>query len=133
MIGQEMLNVLGWGQTELSNLQFIGFSYIKQGKYDIAKTLFEALEVLDATNPYNLHTLGAIYVETNEPYKALNVLEKALKLDPKNEISQLNKIQALISLGFKKQALEASQELARGQDPLLRSKAEAILLAEALG
>ena len=133
MIGQEMLNVLGWGELELNNLQFIGFSYIKQGKYDIAKTLFEALEVLDATNPYNLHTLGAIYVETKEPYKALNVLEKALKLDPQNELSKFNKIQALLSLGFKKQALEVCQELSGGKDQILRSKADAILLAEALG
>lgn len=133
MIHEEMLNVLGWNQEDLNNLQFIGFSYIKQGKFDIAKPLFEALEVLDPHNCYNLNTLGGIYIETKEPYKALNALEKALSLEPDNENYQFNKIQALLSLGFKKQALEASLLLAQGKDPILKSKAEALLLAEKLG
>lgn len=133
MIHEEILNILGWKLDDLDNLRFIGFSYIKQGKYEIAKVLFEALEVLEPENPYNLHTLGGIYIETNEPYKALNALEKALTLDPNHEISQFNKIQALLSLGFKKQALETCDLLIRGKDPLLKSKAEAMLLAESLG
>lgn len=133
MIHDEMLNILGWQKDDLNNLQFIGFSYIKQGKFDIAKTLFEALEVLNPEDPYNLNTLGALYIETKEPYKALNVLEKALMLDPQNEISQFNKIQALLSLGFKKQALEVCQILSQAKDAILRSKAEALLLVEKLG
>jgi tetratricopeptide (TPR) repeat protein len=133
MIHTEMLNILGWKKDDLSNLQFIGFSYIKQGKFDIAKTLFEALEVLDPEDAYNLNTLGGLYIETKEPYKALNVLEKALMLDPQNENSQYNRIQALLSLGFRKQALEACLFLSQGKDPILKSKAEALLLAEKLG
>lgn len=133
MMHDEMLNILGWKIDDLNNLQFIGFSYIKQGKFEIAKTLFEALEVLHPEDPYNLSTLGGLYIETKEPYKALNVLEKALMLDPQNEISQFNKIQALLSLGFKKQALEACQMLAQAKDPVLKSKAEALLLVEKLG
>lgn len=133
MLHEEMLNILGWQHDDLSNLQFIGFSYIKQGKFEIARTLFEALEVLDPSSAYNLNTLGGIYIETKEPYKALNAIEKALKLDPQNEITLYNKIQALLSLGFKKQALEACQLLSFAKDPLLKSKAEALLLAEKLG
>jgi hypothetical protein len=54
-------------------------------------------------------------------------------LDPQNEISQFNKIQALLSLGFKKQALEVCQILSQAKDAILRSKAEALLLVEKLG
>ena len=63
MMAQDLLNILGWKKEDLLNLQFIAYSYVKQGKYDIALTLLETLEVLDSNDLYTLQTLGAIYIE----------------------------------------------------------------------
>jgi tetratricopeptide (TPR) repeat protein len=130
MLKDEMKNILGWQQNDLSNLQFVAYNYIKQGKYDVAQTILEALEVLDPTDSYTLQTLGAVYIENKNPYGALNVLEKALQLDPLHELSQFNRIQALISLGLKKQALIDCEKMVNAKNPMLKAKAEAILLSE---
>ena len=46
------LETLGWGEDELDDLRFVGYSYIKQGKYDTALTFFEALIVLSKNHSY---------------------------------------------------------------------------------
>ena len=132
MINLEMLNVLGWNSDDMSNLQFVAYSYIKQGKFRFAESILEALEVLDPTNLYVLQTLGACYIETKNPYKALDSLEKALKLDPTNEMNRYNRVQALISLGLRKQALEDCETLKTSKDEFIRQKAEALLLSASL-
>ncbi|MBS0652032.1 MAG: type III secretion chaperone, partial [Verrucomicrobia bacterium] len=33
MSNVEWLSILGWGGDELEDLRFVGYSYIKQGKY----------------------------------------------------------------------------------------------------
>ena len=130
MLSTEMKNILGWQDADIANLQFVAYNYIKQGKYDVAQTLLEALEVLQPTNAYTLQTLGAVYIENHNPYKALNSLEKALQLDPSHELSQFNRIQALLSLGLKKQALADCQKMVFAHNPILKAKTEAILLSE---
>jgi predicted Zn-dependent protease len=132
MLEQEILNILGWASDELLNLQFIAFSYIKQGKYAIAASILEGLQVLEPSNVYILQTLGALCIELGNPYKALDLIEKALNLDPTNELCRYNKVQALISLGLKKQAFEECEHLKLATSPNLQRKAEAILLSATL-
>jgi predicted Zn-dependent protease len=129
MLSQEMLNILGWKQEQLTSLQFIAFSYIKQGKYDIAQSLLETLEALNPSDLYTLKTLGAVYIETKNALKALDTLEKALKLDPQDEMTRFNRIQALVSLGLKKQALEDSEMLINAVNPYIKERAEAFILS----
>ena len=129
MLSQEMLNILGWKQEQLTSLQFIAFSYIKQGKYDIAQNLLETLEALNPSDLYTLKTLGAVYIETKNALKALDTLEKALKLDPQDEMTRFNRIQALVSLGLKKQALEDSEMLINAVNPYIKERAEAFILS----
>lgn len=129
MLKEEWLNILGLSDEDLSSIQWISYSYIKQGKIDIALKLLEALYVIHPHDLYTLQTLGAIYLENKIPYKALDVLEKALKLDPTNDKTRFNRMHALFALGFKKQGLLACSELIDAQDPLIKSKAEAIMLS----
>jgi predicted Zn-dependent protease len=130
MLSSELKNVIGLDDQDLRSLELVAFSYIRQGKFDIALSLLEGLEVLEPENVYILQTLGACYLETKNPYKALDTLEKALKLDPYSETSRFNRIQALMSLGLKKQALIECEGMLNAQNKLLKDKAEALLLSE---
>jgi len=121
--------LLGWGEKELDDLRFVGYSYIKQGKYDVALSFFSALVALDETNPYNLQTIGALYLEKGEHLKALDHLERALQLDSSHAPSLLNRIKALLGLGYKKQALSQAKQLMTNPDTAIASEAEALLLA----
>lgn len=132
MTQTEWLSILGWGKEELEDLQFVGYSYIKQGKYDIATTFFEALVVLRPESAYDLQTLGALYLQMNNNVMALNYLEKALKIEPSHFPSLLNRIKALLSLGYKTQALQQAQLLANNcPDQTIAMQAQALLLAHA--
>ncbi len=77
----DWLSILGWNKDELEDLRFVGYSYIKQGKYDIAITFFEALTILSPDSVYDLQTLGALYLQKGNNLMALNYIEKAIKLD----------------------------------------------------
>ena len=72
---------LNWTQEHIEDLRYTGYSYIRQGKYDIALPFFEALVVLDSESSYDSQTLGAIYLQLNLPTKALKCFDKALKLE----------------------------------------------------
>ena len=72
---------LNWGEDQIEDLRLAGYSYIRQGKYDIALSFFEALVILDNKSAYDARTLGGLYLQQNEPLIAINWFEKALKLE----------------------------------------------------
>ena len=121
--------VLGWGETEIQDLVFVGYSYIKEGHYSVALRFFEALVALEPENLYCLQTLGALYLQTGNHLYALNYLEKALKQDPEDSKTQLNKVKTLFLLGFKKQAAEQANDLKNHQDKSIADRADALLMA----
>jgi tetratricopeptide (TPR) repeat protein len=125
------LDVLDWGEAELEDLRFVGFSYLKQGKYTIALTFFEALVVLDPENAYNLQTLGAIHLQLHHNLEALNYLEHSLKLEPTHLPTRLNKVKALFALDYKRQAIREAEELSHSENPDIADSASALLLAYA--
>jgi len=94
----DWISILGWGQEELEDLRLVGYSYIRQGKYDIATTFFEALVVLNPNSIYDMQTLGALYLQRGNNLMALNYIEKALKLDPTHAPTLLNRTKALFAL-----------------------------------
>ncbi|HEY5260383.1 MAG TPA: type III secretion chaperone [Rhabdochlamydiaceae bacterium] len=122
------LEILGWGSDQLEDLRFVGFSYIKQGQYDIALRFFEALDVL-AENTYDQQTLGALYLQKGENLLALNTIEKALKLDPTHVPTLLNRAKAMLALGYKRQGITAAQSLAQNPDLNIANQASALILA----
>ncbi|MDQ5956458.1 MAG: tetratricopeptide repeat protein [Candidatus Rhabdochlamydia sp.] len=125
----DWISILGWSDEELSDLRFVGYSYIKQGKYDIATTFFEALTTLSPSSVYDLQTLGALYLQKNNNLMALNYIEKALKLDPLHQPTLLNRVKVLFALGYKKQALAQAKELERSQNPEIINQATALVIA----
>ena len=123
------LEVLDWGENELEDLRFVGFSYLKQGKYDIALTFFEALVVLTLGNPYDLQTLGAIHLQQNNNLQALNYIERALKIDPDHLPTKLNRAKALLALGYKRQGIRQAEELSKVESLDIADQASALLIA----
>ena len=123
------LEVLDWSNEELEDLRFVGYSYLKQGKYEIALTFFEALVVLDPANAYNLQTLGALHLQLNNNLMALNFIERSLKIEPDHLPTKLNRAKALFGLGYKRQAQRDAQILSTADDPKISHQAEALLIA----
>ncbi len=129
MTSQEWMEVLGWGREELDDLRFVGYSYLKQGHYDIAITFFEALVILAPQNLYDLQTLGALYLQKGNNLAALNFIERALKIDPNHIATLLNRTKALFSLGYRRQALLQAQILTKHADARVANQASALILA----
>ncbi len=125
----EWLSILGWGTEELDDLRFVGYSYIKQGKYDTATAFFEALVVLEPASVYDLQTLGALYLQRGNNLMALNYIEKALKLDPAHTPTLLNRTKALFALGYKKQAIAQARTLEKSPEEPIASAAQALIIA----
>lgn len=123
------LEVLGWGKEEMDDLRSVAYSYIKQGVYDVALTFFDAIAVLSPPTPYDFQTLGALHLQLGNGLKALDFLDRALKLEPAHLPTQLNRAKALFLLGYKRQALMQVQELEKCSDPHIQSQASALVLA----
>ncbi|MBP7074927.1 MAG: type III secretion chaperone [Rhabdochlamydiaceae bacterium] len=129
MSSVEWSDVLGWDGEALEDLRYLGYSYLKQGKYDIARSFFEALMTLSNQNPYDLQTLGGIYLEVGKNLQALNTIEQALKLDPLHSETLINRAKALFALGYRRQALAQTNALIKDVNPLIANQASALLLA----
>ncbi len=131
MASLNWLEILGWKEQQVDDIQYVGFSYIKEGKYDIALIIFEALCVLQPANPYHLQTLGALYLQMGNNPSALDYLERALKMNKDHAPTLLNRVKALFSLGYKKQALDQLQPLLKNSSPDISKQAQALQLAYA--
>ena len=125
----DWLSILGWNTEELEDLRFVGYSYIKQGKYDVAITFFEALVILSPDSTYDLKTLGALYLQKGNNLMALNYIEKAIKLDPTDLPTLLNRSKALFALGYKRQALSQAKSLEKCAEENIAGQAQALVLA----
>lgn len=123
------LEVLGWGQEELNDLRYVAYSYIKQGVYDVALTFFDALSVLTPPTPYDLQTIGALHLQLGNGLKALDYLDRALKMEPAHLLTQLNRAKALFMLGYKRQGLVQVLELEKCPDKEIATQSSALVLA----
>ena len=123
--------LLEWSEEEIQNLRFVGYSYIKQGHYEIAKLLFETLLIVTKPNEneYDLQTLGAIYLQLGNYLNSLNYFEKALKLNPNHAPTLLNRAKALLLLGYKSSGIQAAKALTLHPNQEISSQASALLLA----
>ncbi len=122
-------DILGWDGEAMEDLRYLGYAYLKQGKYEIARSFFEALVTFSQQNTYDLQTLGAIYLEMGKNLQALNVIEQALKLDPTHPETLLNRAKALFALGYRRQALAQANSLLKESKTTIANQASALLLA----
>ena len=121
--------VLGWDAKEINDLRYAAYSYIKQGIYDVALTIFDAIAVLTSLSAYDLQTLGALHLQIGNGLKALDYLDRAIKADPNHAPTQMNRVKALLMLGYKRQAFIQAMQLEKSEDPQIASSASALLLA----
>jgi len=117
------MDFFGWQDKQLEDLRLVAFSYLKQGKYDIAATFFETLTILNPKNAYDWQTLGSIYLETKKQEKALPCFEEALKIDPDYFLAQLNQAKALVALDPAK-AYQLADSLRSCSDPTVAEHAK---------
>lgn len=120
---------LNWSNEQLADLRNAGYAYIRQGKYEIALPFFEALVVLDSESAYDIQTLGAIYLQMNNPAKALKCFDKALKINAEHSLTLLNITKALFALGKKEEGLKLANILKNEPNPAISNVAKAFLLA----
>jgi len=125
----DWLEILGWTDIEIKDLNFLAYNYFKQGKYEIAIKIFQALEILDEQNPYNLQMLGALHLEIGKNKEALNYLNRSLKIIPNHFPTLLNKAKALLNIGEKKGGIVLAKRLATLKDEKIKNQAEALILA----
>jgi tetratricopeptide (TPR) repeat protein len=123
------LKQLGWNEDHLEDLRYAGYAYIRQGKYDIALPFFEALSVLNPDSAYDVQTLGALYMQLNNPVKALKALDKALKLETEHAPTLLNLTKTFFMLGKKDEGLKLARILAKDRDAAISNVAKALILA----
>lgn len=122
-------DILGWKEDHLQELRIAGYTYLKEGKNDVAKIYFEALTVLDPENAYDSRTLGALYLIMGNFSGALKTLDRALQLDPSHLGARLNRTKALLFLGNIQEGLEEATRLTSCGDPIISNDAEALILA----
>lgn len=122
-------DLLGWGEEELSDLRFVGYSYIKQGHYKTALKFFEALVVLEPESAYDLQTLGALYLQMGDNLAALTYLEKALRVDTDHPHTLLNRAKALLLLGYHKQGIMQAKALETHPNMMIAGQAQALILS----
>lgn len=123
------LDTLGWTDDQLDEMRYIGYAYIRQGKYDIAISFFEALAALDPESAYDAQTTGALYLQMGQPKKALIFLEKSLKLDGEHAPTLLNMCKALFMLKRHEEGLKLAAILKNERDPQISNVAKALILA----
>lgn len=120
---------LGWGEEQLDDLRYIGYAYIRQGKYDIGLSFFEALTALDSESAYDAQTLGALYLQMEQPKKAMKYLERALKLETDHAPTLLNMCKALFMMNKKEEGLKLAAILSHESDSSISNVAKALILA----
>ena len=123
------LRELGWTEEQLEDLRNTGYAYIRQGKYEIALPFFEALVVFEPESSYDAQTLGAIYLQVNQPKRALKAFDRALKLDADHAPTLLNLTKALFMLGRKEEGLKLANILKNEKDGAISNVAKALILA----
>lgn len=125
----DWLEKMGWTEENIEDLRYTGFSYVRQGKYDIARTFFEALSVLQPSSVYDAQTLGAIYLQLNEPALAMKEFERALKIEPNHGPTLLNLAKTFFMLGKKQEGLKIANALKKDPDITVSNVAKALILA----
>lgn len=129
MSNKDWKKELGWDHEQIEDLRLTAYAYIRQGKYDIALPIFEGLTALDPESAYDAQTLGAIYMQLNNPLKALKSFDRALKIEGDHAPTLLNLTKALFMLGKREEGLKLANILKNERDASISNVAKALILA----
>ena len=124
----DWLQKLGWTEEQLDEIRNAGYSYIRQGRYSIALPFFEALVILNPDSAYDAQALGALYVEVNQPEKAIKYLDRALQLEADHSPTLLNLTKAFFMSGRKEDGLRLAKVLQNDHNPFISGSASALIM-----
>lgn len=119
---------LNWSTDHLDEIRNTGYSYIRQGKYDIALPFFEALVILDPDSAYDAQTLGALLLQTNKAEQAIKYLDRALQLETDHSPTLLNLAKAFFMAKKNEEGIRLAKVLQKDPNPLISGSASALLL-----
>jgi tetratricopeptide (TPR) repeat protein len=119
---------LGWTDTHTEEMRYAAYAYVRQGKYDVALPIFEALAVLEPESVYDLQMLGAVYVQLNQPLKAIKCLDQALQIDADHSPTLLNLTKAFFMAGRVDDGIRLARILQNDKDPYIAGNAAALIL-----
>jgi predicted Zn-dependent protease len=119
---------LNWSTDHLDEIRNTGYSYIRQGKYDIALPFFEALVILDPDSAYDAQTLGALLLQTNRAEQAIKYLDRALQLETDHSPTLLNLAKAFFMAKKNEEGIRLAKVLQNDPNPLISGSASALLL-----
>jgi tetratricopeptide (TPR) repeat protein len=125
----DWLGKLGWTEDHLEELRNAGYSYIRQGKYEMARPFFEALCVLNPEGSYDLQTLGAIYMQLGQSDQAIKYLDRALQIEGDHSPTLMNLAKAFFMSGKIAEGLKLAAILKKDPNPFISSTAAALILA----
>lgn len=128
MAKRDWKKTLGWTEEHTEEMRYAGYSYVRQGKYDIALPLFEGLVVLEPNDVYNMQVLGAIYVQLGEPQKAIVQLDRALQMEADHGPTLLNLTKAFFMAGRRTDGIRLAKLLQKDKDPYIAGQASALLM-----
>jgi tetratricopeptide (TPR) repeat protein len=121
--------ILDWDEEQITELRYLGYAYVRQGKYDIAQSFIEALVALNPKNAYDVQTLGALFLQRGDNAKALFYLDQALKITPNHLPTLINRTKALLILGQVEEGLSLAKRLSKSKDKDISGIASALLMA----
>lgn len=124
----DWLKQLGWNEVHLDEIRNAGYSYIRQGKYTVALPFFEALVILDSNSAYDLQALGALYVQTNQPEKAIKYLDRSLQMESDHSPTLLNLAKAFFMAGKKDEGVRLVKVLQNDPNVYISGTASALLM-----
>jgi tetratricopeptide (TPR) repeat protein len=128
MAKRDWRTILGWTDVHIQEIRHTAFSYVRQGKYEIALPFFEALVVVDPQSVYDLQMLGAIYVQVGQPEKAIKYLNKALQSEADHSPTLLNLTKAFFMAKRTDDGLRLARLLQNDKDPYIAGNASALLM-----
>lgn len=123
------LDKLRWNEEHIEDLRYTGYSYVRQGKYEIALPFFEALMILDPTEAYDSQTVAAILMQLDRPKDAMKYFDKALSIDSKHGPTLINLAKAFFMLGKKEEGLRVVNNLKTHADSMVSNMAKALMMA----
>lgn len=122
-------------QEQIGDLRLVGYHYIRQGKFDIARSFFEALAILQSQralheqDPYDFQVLGGLYLQLQDYDRALRYFDRALRLDPDHPQTLINRAKSLFILKRFDEAMKAADQLRSCSVDSIRDMAEALQMA----
>jgi Flp pilus assembly protein TadD len=93
-----------WTNEEIRLTSELAYGLAEQGRTAEAIVLFEGLAVLAPATVYFDAALGALRLRANDPQRALRHLNVALKAEPRDAVSLVNRGEAFLLLGEKESA-----------------------------